>query len=109
LIGNNLVGPFTLPARVNTENFRQFLQNDFQVLLEDLPLAILRQMWLQMDGAPPHFGRLVRDWCDETYPNRWIGGGGAIAWPPGHLTLILVISCSGVTSKILYMLRRLLT
>jgi hypothetical protein len=59
VIDNNLVGPFTLSARVNTENFLQFLQNDFQVLLEDLPLAILRQMWLQMDGAPPHFGRIV--------------------------------------------------
>jgi hypothetical protein len=82
VIDNNLVGPFTLSARVNAENFLQFLQNDFQVLLEDLPLAILRQMWLQMDGAPPHFGRIVRDWCDETYPNRWIGRGGAIAWPP---------------------------
>jgi transposase len=82
VIDNNLVGPFTLPARVNAENFLQFLQNDFQVLLEDLPLVILRQMWLQMDGAPPHFGRIVRDWCNETYPNRWIGRGGAIAWPP---------------------------
>jgi hypothetical protein len=61
VIDNNLVGPFTLPARVNAENFLQFLQNDFQVLLEDLPLAILRQMWLQMDGASPHFGRIVRD------------------------------------------------
>jgi hypothetical protein len=57
VIDNNLVGPFTQPARVNAENFLQFLQNDFQVLLEDLPLAILRQMWLQMDRAPPHFGR----------------------------------------------------
>jgi hypothetical protein len=94
---------------VNAENFLQFLQNDFQVLLEDLPLAVLRQMWLQMDGASPHFGRILRDWCDKTYPNRWIGRGGAIAWPPGHLTLILVMSSSGITSKILYMLRRLLT
>jgi hypothetical protein len=59
----------------------QGLARDFQVLLEDLPLAILRQMWLQMDGALPHFGRIVWDWCDETYPNRWIGRGGAIAWP----------------------------
>jgi hypothetical protein len=48
VIDNNLVGPFTLLARVNAENFLQFLQNDFQVLLEDLPLAILRQMWLQL-------------------------------------------------------------
>jgi hypothetical protein len=56
VIDNHLVGPFTLPARVNAENFLQFLQTDFQVLLEDLPLAILRQMWLQMDGPTPHFG-----------------------------------------------------
>jgi hypothetical protein len=61
VIDNNLVGPFMLPARVNAENFLQFLQNDLQVLLEDLPLTILRQMWLEMDGAPPHFGRIVWD------------------------------------------------
>jgi hypothetical protein len=28
VIDNNLVGPFTPPARVNAENFLQFLQND---------------------------------------------------------------------------------
>ncbi|KAJ3660913.1 hypothetical protein Zmor_005340 [Zophobas morio] len=82
IINMNLLGPFELPARLNAEHFLEFLQNEFQVLLEDLPLANLRNMWLQMDGAPPHFGRIVRNWCDETYPHGWIGRGGAIAWPP---------------------------
>jgi hypothetical protein len=59
IISNNVVGPFVLPVRLNAEILLEFLQNDFQDLLEDLPLAVFRQ--IQMDGAPPHFGRIVRD------------------------------------------------
>jgi hypothetical protein len=38
-------------------------------------------MWLQLDGAPPHFALSVRTWVNESYPNRWIGRGGPVAWP----------------------------
>jgi len=36
----------------------------------------------QHDGAPAHFSRAVRDYLDQTYPGRWIGKGGPVAWPP---------------------------
>lgn len=39
-------------------------------------------MWLMQDGAPAHWARTVREWLDETFPGRWIGRGGAVAWPP---------------------------
>lgn len=45
--------------------------------------------WFQMDGAPAHYGRQVRAWINENYPQRWIGrltqieaGNGPVAWPP---------------------------
>ncbi|XP_036146021.1 uncharacterized protein LOC118646676 [Monomorium pharaonis] len=34
------------------------------------------------DGAPAHFSRRVREILDDRYPNRWMGRGGPIAWPP---------------------------
>ena len=39
-------------------------------------------MWLQQDGAPPHYARIVRDFLNERFNNRWIGRGGPVAWPP---------------------------
>jgi hypothetical protein len=39
IISNNVVGLFVLPVGLNAEIFLEFLQNDFQALLEDLPLA----------------------------------------------------------------------
>jgi hypothetical protein len=81
IIGSHLLGPCILPHRLNHQNFLNFLNNDFVNLLEDIPLAILRNMWLQLDGATPHFALLVRTWLNESYPNRSIGRGGPVAWP----------------------------
>lgn len=55
--------------------------NDFDELLDEIPLNTRNLLWFQQDGAPPHYGRNVRQWLNEMYPNRWIGRGGSIAWP----------------------------
>jgi hypothetical protein len=36
----------------------------------------------QQDGAPSHWGRIVRDYLDATFPNCWLGRDGSLAWPP---------------------------
>ena len=36
----------------------------------------------QQDGAPPHWGLVVRNFLDATFPNRWIGRDGPTNWPP---------------------------
>lgn len=81
LIDNLLLGPFILPMRLNADNYLQFLNEELPTLLEDVPLIIRRDMWLQMDGAPAHFGIEVRNFLNNNYP-RWIGRGGRVAWPP---------------------------
>ncbi|CAF3410470.1 unnamed protein product [Rotaria sp. Silwood1] len=35
----------------------------------------------QQDGAPPHYGQVVRNYLDDTFL-QWIGRRGAIKWPP---------------------------
>jgi hypothetical protein len=47
-----------------------------------VPLAASQRLWFQHDGAPAHYGEDVRPWLNATYPGRWIGRGGPIAWPP---------------------------
>ncbi|XP_031789247.1 uncharacterized protein LOC116418318 [Nasonia vitripennis] len=39
-------------------------------------------MWVQLDGAPPHFAQTVRTFLNKRYPNQWIGRGSPVAWPP---------------------------
>ena len=34
----------------------------------------------QQDGAGPHYATVVRDYLDETLPQRWCGRGGGIGW-----------------------------
>ena len=45
-------------------------------------------MYFQHDGAPPHYTRYVREYLNESFPNRWLGRGGPVAWTPRspHLT-----------------------
>ncbi|GBO19178.1 hypothetical protein AVEN_204016-1 [Araneus ventricosus] len=36
----------------------------------------------QQDGSRPHYGNIVREFLDTTFPQRWIGRGAVTAWPP---------------------------
>jgi hypothetical protein len=82
ILGDQLIGPFVLPPRLNGNNYLQFLRETLPELIEDVMLFVRNQMWYQHDGAPAHFSRAVRDYLDQTYPGRWIGKGGPVAWPP---------------------------
>jgi hypothetical protein len=44
--------------------------------------------WIQMDDAPAHLARSVREWIDEEFPDRWIGRDGPVLWPPGSPDLM---------------------
>jgi len=45
-------------------------------------LATRIAMYLQHDGAPSHCTRHVMQHLNDTFPNRWIGRGSTINWPP---------------------------
>ena len=51
-------------------------------LLENVDLATRQRMWLQQDGAPPHFLLIVREFLKLNFNERWIGGEGPFEWPP---------------------------
>ena len=38
--------------------------------------------WLHHAGAPAHFVLDVREHLNNVFPNRWIGRGGPVQWPP---------------------------
>ncbi|CAH2086623.1 unnamed protein product [Euphydryas editha] len=81
IVDDCLIGPHFLPNMLNSENYENFLREELYSLLEDVPLQTRQKMIYQHDGCPAHFRRSVRQWLDESFPNRWIGRGGPIPWP----------------------------
>lgn len=82
IIGDHLIGPFFLPGRLDGRSYRNFLETELPILLEDVSLLLRNQMWFMHDGAPAHFSVLAREYLNQVYPNKWIGRGGPQPWPP---------------------------
>src|SRR6195952_3782061 len=82
IIDDHLIEPYFLPQRLNGEIYRQFIEVDLPLLLEDVPLQLRNDMWFMHDGAPAYFCLLARDYLNRVFPDRWIGRGGPQAWPP---------------------------
>ena len=55
ILGYNLLGPAIILDRLNGAAYLKFFQNTLPLLLEEITLAIRREMWFQHDGAPAHF------------------------------------------------------
>lgn len=82
ILRTHVIRPFYFNQHLTGEIYLNFLRNTLDDLLGDVPLAILRRMWLQHDGAPPHNAAQVRQFLHETFPNSWLGRGGPVSWPP---------------------------
>jgi hypothetical protein len=82
VVYRNICGPHFFPGRLNSELFCNFLENSLPEIVEDVPLQQRYHGWIQMDGAPAHCGRVVREWLNRHYPQRWIGRSGPVLWPP---------------------------
>lgn len=71
-----------MPHRLNAANYLHFLQEDLLESLDDVPINVRQNMLFMQDGAGPHFALNVRQYLNQCFPQRWIGRGGPIAWPP---------------------------
>lgn len=88
IIGEQIIGPIFLQGSLTGERYLEMLRDDIVPALAVLypngedPDIPNEQVWLQQDGAPPHYALLVRQYLDQTFPGRWIGRRGAMEWPP---------------------------
>ncbi|GBN98564.1 hypothetical protein AVEN_115424-1 [Araneus ventricosus] len=55
---------------------------DFSKEVESASLGDEIVLQEKTDGAPPHYGNIVRDFLDTAFPQRWIGRGAVMTWPP---------------------------
>lgn len=76
---SRVIGPFFFGEKnINGNIFVDMFENFAIPQLAHLQPNII----FQLDGAPPHWRHFVRDSLDKHFPNRWIGRGGPIPWPP---------------------------
>ncbi|OXU17725.1 hypothetical protein TSAR_000769 [Trichomalopsis sarcophagae] len=61
IINGYLIGPYFFAENVNGVNFLKLLRDILPELLENVDLATRLRMWIQLDGAPPHYARIVCD------------------------------------------------
>ena len=87
MIGNNtIIGPHFFRGNVNSGNYLAMLNDE--VIPELLRMfghgrnGSVRRVWWAQDGAPAHRSAAVRDRLQEVFPDRVIGMGHAVEWPP---------------------------
>lgn len=76
-----IVGPFFINGNLNAAIYQELLQNEVISALENMFDGNIENIWFQQDGAGPHYAIAVRQFLDNTFPNRWIGRRGQIEWP----------------------------
>ena len=78
---NRIIGPFFFNEASITADVYLDLRTEYVApqLIDFQPTIII-----QKDGAPPHWGLHVREFLNETFPDRWTGRDGPIPWLP-HL------------------------
>jgi len=82
VIGDQLIGPYTLPQRLTGDIYANFLHDELPALLENVPLQTWLQMYYQHDGVTPGFSQVIRHYLSHKFPNPWIGHGSKQNWPP---------------------------
>jgi hypothetical protein len=61
LIGGKLLGPHFYDGTLRERRYLDFLRDDLQLLLDDLPLDIRRNIYYKQVGAPAHNARIVQE------------------------------------------------
>ena len=78
---NRLVGPFFIDGVLNHQRYADLLQHHVADFLDALPLQQRMNVIFQQDGAPPHNARMVTEWLDYEFEDKWMGTHGPIPWP----------------------------
>lgn len=81
VLGTRMIGPYFFNENLNSARYLNLLQTNVAEELMDLPLAVLRQMFFQQDGAPPHNGQIITNYLNAEFHDRWIGNLGPVRWP----------------------------
>ena len=86
LIKNKIIGPIIFEGTLTGHRYLDFLRNEIERLLEELPVLQYNQIIWHQDGAPPHNIQAVTNYLNNRY-DLWIGRYGPIQWSANSLDL----------------------
>lgn len=107
ILNNRIIGPIFFDGPLTGQRYLQFLRNEIEEILEELPLRILPLIYFQQDGAPPHNARQVYEYLNHRFNDHWIATNGPVRWPARSPDLTPIDFFCGDTLKILYIARHL--
>lgn len=87
LCGDNLiVGPYFFQQNVNAQSYLQMINQyvlpQLQARYGQFANGAVRRLWWVQDGAPAHRAIVVRRRLQQLFPNRVVGLGHPVEWPP---------------------------
>ena len=74
IVGDHVISPYFFEGRLTGQVYVNFLQN--------VPLHVRMNMWIQHDGAAPHYTLYSRQMVNEIFDEKWIGQGGHVPCSP---------------------------
>ena len=80
-MGREILGSVYLPDILNSANYVEFLQNTLPEFLEEIPLLERNNIVFQQDGAGLHNARVVTNYLNLQFPERWMDRYGPLRWP----------------------------
>ena len=78
MTSHGVLGPFFFPGSVTGDSFMQIMSDEAHPALLQLRM---QHLIFQLDGAPGHWKKEVRQWLNSKFNRNWIGRDGPIAWP----------------------------
>ena len=82
IYADGFIGPFFYEGNLNGTKYLNMLNHQIYPALQEDFNFDCDNYYFQQDGAPAHTCRMVREWLDEKFEDRWIGKYGPIEWPP---------------------------
>ena len=79
LNARHVIGPYFFDGPVNHTSYLNMLQQWFIPKLNELGI---REVWFQQDGVPARYALTVRDYLNDTFPDKWIGRGSVTSPAP---------------------------
>ena len=73
IVGGHVIGPYFFEGRLTGQVNANSLQNVLPQLMEGVPLHVHMNMWMQHDGAPPHYALCSRQVMNEILDEKCIG------------------------------------
>lgn len=70
IVNGYLVGPYFFDGNVTGQSFLKLLRDHLPLLLENVDLETRQRMWLQLDGAGPHYANIVRNYLNVRFHSR---------------------------------------